>query len=167
MAETASNYARVLYELSVRREAIDETRRIFSETPQVGRALLSPVVPRLEKERAIDRIFPLEMRNFLKVLCKYQKMDCIDEIFAAYDSYCLKQSSGLRAVLRYVTPPKEEQKEGMIAFLKKEFHVQKAELELKEDKSLIGGFVLTAQGREFDWSLQGRYKKLRQKLMRR
>ena len=66
MTETASNYARVLYELSVRREAIDETRRIFSETPQVGRALLSPVVPRLEKERAIDRIFPLEMRNFFK-----------------------------------------------------------------------------------------------------
>jgi len=41
------------------------------------------------------------------------------------------------------------------------------ELTLTEDKSLVGGFVLRAGDREYDWSLIGRYKKLKQKLTRR
>ena len=48
-----------------------------------------------------------------------------------------------------------------------EFGAQKAEIEMIEDKSLIGGFVLLAGGSEYDWSLRGRYRKLEQKLTRR
>ena len=42
-----------------------------------------------------------------------------------------------------------------------------AEIEMIEDKSLIGGFILQADGREFDWSMRGRYRMLQQKLTRR
>ncbi len=38
---------------------------------------------------------------------------------------------------------------------------------LTEDKILVGGFILSAGDREYDWSLIGRYKKLKQKLTRR
>lgn len=167
MTETTNNYARVLYELSVRQESVNETRQIFLEVPQVACALQSPVVPFSEKERVIDRIFPDELRNFLKVVCKHQKMDSMKEILDAYDAYCIRQKGALKAVLKYVTPPMEEQQEKVKDFLKNRFHVSEIELELVEDKSLIGGFVLWAEGHEYDWSLQGRYKKLRQKLTRR
>lgn len=167
MTETSNNYARVLYELSVRQEAVDETRQILLEVPQIEGALQSPVVPFQEKERVIDRIFPDEMRNFLKVVCRHQKIDSIGEILDAYDAYCIHQKGALRAVLTYVTPPAQEQMEKMKEFLKKKFHVSEVLLESKEDKSLLGGFVLWAEGHEYDWSLQGRYKKLRQKLTRR
>lgn len=167
MTETSNNYARVLYELSVRREAINETRRILLEVPQIEEALESPVVPFREKERVIDRIFPDEMHNFLKVVCRHQKIDKIEEILDAYDAYCIRQKGALQAVLTYVTPPGKEQQEKIEEFLKNKFQVSEVLLETREDKSLLGGFVLWAEGHEYDWSLQGRYKKLRQKLTRR
>ena len=52
-------------------------------------------------------------------------------------------------------------------FLRREFGAQEVILTLREDKSLIGGFILSAGDKEFDWSLRGRYNNLRQKLTRR
>ena len=49
----------------------------------------------------------------------------------------------------------------------RKFSAREVELTLTEDKSLVGGFVLRAGDREYDWSLIGRYKKLKQKLTRR
>lgn len=46
--------------------------------------------------------------------------------------------------MRYVTPPKDEQLKGIKAFLCREFQAEQAEIEMIEDKSLIGGFVLQA-----------------------
>ena len=63
--------------------------------------------------------------------------------------------------------PADAQLEGIKAFLCREFQARKAEIEMKEDRSLIGGFILQAGGREYDWSLRGRYRKLEQKLTRR
>lgn len=167
MTETANNYARALYELQVSRESIDETRKIFADVPEVDGVLQNPSVPLREKERAIDRIFPADMRNFLKVLCRHQRTGSIRDIFNAYDAYCLRRENGLMAVLRYVTPPAKEQEEKLVEFLKDKFHVKHVTLEHVEDRTLLGGFVLQAEGHEYDYSLLGRYKKLRQRLIRR
>ena len=63
--------------------------------------------------------------------------------------------------------PEEAQKEKMEDFLRREFGAKEVILTLREDKSLIGGFILSAGDKEFDWSLRGRYNNLRQKLTRR
>ena len=63
--------------------------------------------------------------------------------------------------------PEEAQKEKMEDFLRREFGAREVILTLREDKSLIGGFILSAGDKEFDWSLRGRYNNLRQKLTRR
>ena len=143
MTETSINYAKALYELSVPEEAVLETEKIFRSTPQLKGALENPLVSLKEKEHVIDRVFPQEMKNFLKVTCKYQKISSIYDILEAYGDYSRKQKGILKAVLTYVI------------------------LTLREDKSLIGGFILSAGDKEFDWSLRGRYNNLRQKLTRR
>ena len=107
------------------------------------------------------------MKNFLKVTCKYQKIGSIYEILEAYGDYSRKQKGVLKAVLTYVTKPEEAQKEKMEDFLRREFGAKEVILTLREDKSLIGGFILSAGDKEFDWSLRGRYNNLRQKLTRR
>ena len=66
-----------------------------------------------------------------------------------------------------MTPPGDEQLEGIRNFLCREFQVQKVEIRIIEDKSLIGGFILQAGGKEYDWSLRGRCRRLEQKLTRR
>jgi len=133
--------------------------------------LISYVIIRLfslkEKEHVIDRVFPQEMKNFLKVTCKYQKISSIYDILEAYGNYSRKQKGILKAVLTYVTKPEEAQKEKMEDFLRREFGAKEVILTLREDKSLIGGFILSAGDKEFDWSLRGRYNNLRQKLTRR
>ena len=159
MTETSINYAKALYELSVPEEAVLETEKIFRGTPQLKGALENPLVSLKEKEHVIDRVFPQEMKNFLKVTCKYQKISSIYDILEAYGNYSRKQKGILKA--------EEAQKEKMEDFLRREFGAKEVILTLREDKSLIGGFILSAGDKEFDWSLRGRYNNLRQKLTRR
>ena len=147
MTATAVNYAKTLYELSVSTEAVQTTKEIFREVPGLAESLENPLVPFEAKSRVIDRVIPDEMKNFIKVACRHRNI--------------------LHAVMRYVTPPKDEQLKGIKAFLCREFQAEQAEIEMIEDKSLIGGFVLQADGREFDWSMRGRYRMLQQKLTRR
>ena len=49
MTQTANNYATVLLELGVTREAVDETKEILSLTQDLPKSLKSPVVSKQEK----------------------------------------------------------------------------------------------------------------------
>ena len=167
MTVTAVNYAKTLYELSVPAEAVQTTKEIFREVPGLKESLANPLVSFEAKSRVIDRVIPDEMKNFIKVACKHRNVGLLEEIFEDYEEICRRQKRILHAVIRYVTPPKAQQLEGIKAFLCREFQAQKAEIEMKEDRSLIGGFILQAGGCEYDWSLRGRYRKLEQKLTRR
>ena len=66
MTQTANNYATVLLELGVTREAVDETKEILSLTQDLPKSLKSPVVSKQDKHKLIDRIFPESMKNFLR-----------------------------------------------------------------------------------------------------
>ena len=167
MTVTAVNYAKTLYELSVSTEAVQTTKEIFREVPGLKASLANPLVPFESKSRIIDRVIPEDMKNFVKVVCKHHETGLLKEIFEDYEEICRRQKRILHAVIRYVTPPKAQQLEGIKAFLCREFQAESAEIEMIEDKSLIGGFILQADGREFDWSMRGRYRMLQQKLTRR
>lgn len=167
MTAAAVNYARVLYELKIPESSVQKTEELMEMLPEFGSVLKNPLVPMEAKERVIDRIIPEEMKNFMKVACRHHKAELFGEIFEAYEELRRKEEGILKAVLRYVTPPRQDQLEGIREFLCREFQVQKAEIELREDKSLIGGFILQAGGQEYDWSLRGRYRRLKQKLTRR
>ena len=167
MTTAAVNYAEVLYELSVPQSSVREVKELIGKAPEFPEALKNPLVSFKEKERVIDRLLPEEIRNFVKIVCRHHKAELLKEILDDYEELCRKQQGILTAVLRYVTPPKEEQLENIRGFLCREFHAQKADIRLIEDKSLIGGFILQAEGTECDWSLRGRYRKLEQKLTRR
>ena len=167
MTVTAVNYAKTLYELSVPAEAVQTTNEIFREVPGLKESLANPLVSFEAKSRVIDRVIPDEMKIFIKVACKHRNVGLLEEIFEDYEEICRRQKRILHAVMRYVTPPKAQQLEGIKAFLCREFQAERAEIEMIEDKSLIGGFILQADGREFDWSMRGRYRMLQQKLTRR
>ena len=71
---SAKQYAHVLYELGISKEAVGETERLFEEVPVLEETFASPVVPMREKLSSIDKIFPEEIKNFLKVVCRNQRM---------------------------------------------------------------------------------------------
>ena len=93
----AVRYARILYDLGIPGEQVQKTREIFEEVPQLHDIFVNPTIALGKKMSVIDRVFPEEIRNFLKVVCKYQRMDLIPEIFTAYDDYCDEQNNVLNA----------------------------------------------------------------------
>ena len=165
MTQTAINYGKVLYQLNVSKENILETQKLLKEVPEVLKVLENPTISFVQKQRVIGRIFPKELHNFLCVVCKYKHAQLLDEIFQAYQEYYNEQKEILSATLYYVTPPRTEQLEGIKKFLKKQYHTQKVALELKEDKSLVGGFIIRTKDHEYDNSLKGSIHELQQKLI--
>ena len=60
------------------------------------------------------------------------------------------------AVLKFVTKPTDTQIKRIGDFIREKLCVQEVELELIEDKSIGGGFILTAGSLIYDWSNAGR-----------
>ena len=136
----AIRYARVLYEVGVPKEAVQKTREIFEEVPQLHEIFANPTIELQKKMNVVDRVFPKEIRNFLKVACRYQRMDLIEDIFTAYDRYCDEQNQVLNAVLTCIQPPTEEQeKDGGVPC--KKYGANRAKIEVRQDKALLGGFI--------------------------
>ena len=144
MTQTAINYAKVLYELNISKKIIDDSQEIVSSVPELKATLISPVVSNLKKHNIIEKVFPKEMHNFFMVLCDYQSMEVIDQIFVAYKNYYNEQNSILEAKLIYVTVPNEEQLNNIKEILMKKHHKNQIELSLIEDPSIIGGFKIEA-----------------------
>ena len=107
------------------------------------------------------------MQNFFMVLCDYQSMEVIDQIFVAYKKYYNEQNSILEAKLIYVTVPSEEQIDEIKKILMNKHHKNQIELSLVEDPSIIGGFIIEAENFETDWSIRGRLNQLQRRLVRR
>lgn len=160
----SARYAKVLYELNIPDEVICKTKDIFTEVPQLHDVFVNPTIREEQKLKVIDQVFPEEIRNFLKVTCRYQRMDLIGDIFMAYDKYCDEQKKVMNAVLACVEPPSEVQLEEMRAFLCKKYDAVKANIEIRKDNTLLGGFILRVGSDEYDWSLKGRLNRLEQKL---
>ena len=53
MTVTAVNYAKTLYDLSVSRKVIQNTKEIFREVPELAQSLKNPLVPFEIKEKVI------------------------------------------------------------------------------------------------------------------
>lgn len=81
----AIRYAHVLSELGISGAAVEETEEILEQTKELKEILEHPVITKENKHDIIDRIFPEEMKNFLKVVVDNGKVDIVMEIFGAYE----------------------------------------------------------------------------------
>ena len=141
---------RVLFELSPKAESVKASRELFESCDELKDALASPAVEIKEKEKVIDRLFPEDMRNFLKVMCQWGHMDNIMDIFDAYDEEVLKSKNILKAELYCVCPPEKAQTDKIKETLKKKYGVSDVLLEVNTDEALMGGYRLEVNGVEYD-----------------
>lgn len=167
MTQRAANYAKALWEVNIPDEVIDQMFEIYHQVPELKLVLEAPALHREKKYAVVERVFPKQVQGFLKVLCKYGDMTYLEETIQAYQAYANEHKRILNAELRYVTEPRQEHLSGIKDFLRDKYHVQEVELSMKQDPSLIGGFILQAKGQEYDWSLKERIRKMSEKLGRR
>ena len=167
MKNSTGNYAKVLCELSVSQESISEAQEIFRESPQLLKVLSSPVISPEKKFTVVDRIFPKDIKNFIKVVCKNGRITDIFDIFSEYKNCYNREKGIVEANLYYVEKPTEEQQEKLKKFVKKRLSAKEVVLSMTESPQLIGGFVIEAGGHRFDRSVKSKLNALNRKLVRR
>ena len=164
MTVQVMKYARELLELEIPSETVGETEAILDELPELLEALSDPTAKIEKKHRVIDRIFPEEIRDFLKLLCDNEVCGDIKDIFKAANSMMPKSKSDVTAELKCVVPPTERQLEGIRRFISAKFGYENVNVKVTEDSSVGSGFVLSVDNSVFDWSREGRMRQLKEKI---
>lgn len=167
MTQAAINYGRVLWDLSLPWETVEEAAGLLRDLPELKGALSSPVVSKGSKRRIIDRVFPEGIRSFLKVMSDRGDMDLSEDSFAAWRSLCCEKKGILEADFYYVNDPGEERVTRIKEMLCRKYGKKDIKLHMIRDPKLIGGFLIRVGDVETDLSFSGRLKRLEQKLVRR
>ncbi|GFO86779.1 MULTISPECIES: ATP synthase F1 subunit delta [Anaerostipes] len=164
MKMISMSYGQALFDLKVSKEDRQNAAKILRESEELQKALVNPTISKEEKEKVIDKLFPPEIRNFIKVICRNDDAQCLLEAFDYCEVLIQKEEQILTGTLYYVTKPEEGQLARIREYLKKEYQAEQVELELKEDASLIGGFILKVRDKVLDRSLRGKLEKMKQNL---
>ncbi|MDO4298127.1 MAG: F0F1 ATP synthase subunit alpha [Lachnospiraceae bacterium] len=167
MVQAVEKYAVMLKELKVSKSVLDQTLDIFRSVPLLAEQFSAPAADLAGKHRAIDRIFPGEIRDILKLLCDNGEITLLEEICGAYRELCDHKGKTVTAKLRCVTEPTEAQLESFRDFVRSKSGSDDTELICEKDSSLGGGFILTIGTQEYDWSTNGRIRQMEEKLARR
>ena len=165
MTQAVEKYANMLRELKIPADVIDQTLDIFRTVPVLLEQFRNPAADLAGKHRVIDKIFPTEIRDMMKLMCDNQDMELFSEVCKAYKEMGWKKSGKERVILKYVTEPTAGQLEGIREFVKKESGSEEVELSCEKDESLGGGFVLSIGNKEYDWSTEGRIRQLTDKIL--
>ena len=116
------------------------------------------------KHNVIEKVFPLQIRDFLKVLCDNGDVYLWDDICTAYREVSPERKEEFVVTLSYVTAPTDEQLQNIRNFIQKKYNREDMVFETKEDPSLGGGFIIRAGNEVYDWSTNGRMKQFADKL---
>ncbi|MDO4284612.1 MAG: F0F1 ATP synthase subunit alpha [Eubacteriales bacterium] len=157
MKQETMEYVKRLRERGLAESVFNDADVIFRTIPEIRSRLADPSVPLEMRHAVIERIFPQEIRDFLKILCDNGDVELWDEI---REQFCRV----LTATLTYVTPPTQEQKAGFLAFITQKYDCGQIRLEEKEDQSIGGGFILQVGKDVYDWSEQGRRSQLENRM---
>ena len=164
MISTALDYARTLHELNIAGDIVGQADDIFKAVPQVKTEFEDPEAALSGKHHVIDKVFPVQIRDFLKVLCDNNDVYLWEDILRAYRELSPERKEELTVTLSYVTPPSGEQLDSIRDFVERKYGQKNLVFEVREDASLGGGFVIRAGNEVYDWSTRGRMKQLQEKL---
>lgn len=163
----AFNYGKVLYSLNISEEVINNTKELIRDNNYLLEVLANPTIKVKEKESVISKIFHKEIEPFIKLLCENNRISMIKDILEAYDTFILEEHSIVRAKLYYVTKPDEDEIMQIKDMVRNNYNKEGVYLELVEDKTLIGGFVLCVGNTEYNRSIKGNLLELQKTLSRR
>ncbi len=165
MTQTTMDYASELVKTPDAKDYIGDVYDILEAVPAVRAELEDQNIALETKHVVIDRIFPKNIRSFLKLLCDNHDFHLFDEIRDAFlDMLKKPQATDEVAELIFVTEPTDEQLLKIRDFLGREFNNKDMEITLKQDASLKSGFIIRVGSKEFDWSEKGRINQLKERL---
>jgi F-type H+-transporting ATPase subunit delta len=134
------------------------------KSPDLMQAFSNPLLSVDTKKGMVKGIFKGKIEpktvNFLLVLCDRGRINCLDGVTSLALEMAYKQASITVAHVVSSSEMSEEQQEALVVKLKVMTNVKQVKLEIKVDKTLIGGFTVQIGSRVIDTSIQGQLKKL-------
>ncbi|HWT75215.1 MAG TPA: ATP synthase F1 subunit delta [Mobilitalea sp.] len=167
ITQRALNYAKILYSFGIKEETVDQTKKLLQNCSELTEVLENPVIKKKEKDNVIDALFDKEIASFLKVLCDNKVIGIFSEIMDAYEELVLEHKNMIKAKLIYTEKPEADQLEQIKSMLCNKYNKKGVSLELEEDASLIGGYVLYVGNTEYNKSIKGALSEMQKTLIGR
>ena len=143
---------------------IDEALDLLQIVPEIQKQLDDPTASPENKEKIIQKIFPLQIRGLLKLLAAHCQVSELEMLKEEYHTLSAEEKQPLDCVLEYVTEPSDRQLKGIVSFLEEKYPGRVLNLIRKQNENLGSGFILRAGSQEYDWSTKGREELLKKKI---
>ena len=160
----ADSYGKVLFEENIDKSVVDNTINIINSSRELKMMLDNPAVSNKEKHNVIDKIFPSEVRDYIKYVCDNGIISIINDIYTSYSNLLLKSKGGIEAEYLCVTEPTEDEIKSIKNKIKTIYNKDDVVLKVIKKPELIGGFVLRVGDDEYDRSLKSSLNNLVKKL---
>ncbi len=169
-----SRYAAALLRFASDRRSEQEVYRMmkrlweyFKEVPDLEKTFCNRMIDPENRKKMFLDLFRAHPRNafevlsaFLDLLVRHKRENILSSVCLQYMDKYRKEKGITYGILTTVVPVDNKTAENIKKVLDPE-HPQKVELELKQDKQLIGGFSLWVGMKVWDASLAGRMREVR------
>jgi F-type H+-transporting ATPase subunit alpha len=161
MIRKAEYYANELHAMQISEDVLGQTEDLFDDIPAMKMELENPTIDLERKHSIIDKVFPEQIRDFLKILTDNDAVSMFTDVAAVYRKSREKDADLFVVKLIYVTPPNDKQVEGILNFINQKYDTRNMKFDMLKDESIGGGFILRAGNDEYDWSTHGRINELK------
>ena len=161
------NTASALLEADVAHDDIREMTDIWNNSEELRSAMLSSTVTDEEKERIADRAFSPAGASCIKMLLHKGALNELPAVVREYEKLKLKQLGAVVCQLYCAQKPSEELTAQFREVIRKKLGCNEVVLDIRIDPSLIGGYVLNADGKTYDKSVKNALKGLQKDLAKR
>lgn len=177
MADFAARYARAFADVVLNsRVSTDQVNTqlgdfliTLKESPDLRQALFNPALAVDVRVKVIDALalrlhLSQEVRNFLAVLLRHERMNAIEEIVAEFRAE-MNRRQGISEIevisARRLDEDERYQMEQQVARLAG----TEVRARFREDRGLIGGAIVKIGGTIYDGSVRGRLDRMKQELV--
>ena len=145
--------------------SLEDALRLITSSDELKETLDNPNYSEEEKQQVIEELFAPSVKSFILALAKECRCDDLKCIIDKYIAELDKLNNVTRATVICTTPPTDEQLKGIVNFIKKETNSEDVQVDVKEDKSIVGGFIISVEGKEYDFSLKAKMNAIKEQLM--
>ena len=172
MAQVIKEYATALFDLAQETDSVQEISdsldtvlEAFDENPEYVDFLSSPNIPKSERIAAIEQAFtgsvPEYVVSFLSLFCERGRIRSLKECISEYRQLCDAANKISVAEVSSAVELTDEQKSALTVKLEK-ICGNKVVLNCTVDKSLLGGMVVSVDGRVIDGSIKHKLRELKE-----
>lgn len=166
MIKNIDKYLDYMFSSQVSVSSLEDSLRIIKSNKEVEEILDNPNIQKEEKLVVIDDLFLPSVKGILDMLAEDCRIYCFEEIIETYIEEADKKNHIADATVYCVNMPDENQYKGIRDFICKETNCVSANISVVIDKELIGGFIIHAGGKEFDFSLKGKLATIKKQFMK-